>query len=161
MSRSSESSGPSGPTIRVATWEDRAAVASLRRAWAEENAGGPVEDDGFLEAFEAWLEREQHQRVTWLGLADGRPVAMLNLLEFVRMPRPGHLDSRWGYLANCYVLPEYRDAGIGTRLLDACTAYADERGYVRVVLSPTARSVPFYARGGFARATSLMVRHRP
>jgi hypothetical protein len=72
--------------IRVAAWEDRAAVAALGWAWTEENAGVPVEDDSY------------EQR------------------------------------------------------------YADERGSARVVLSPSPRSVPFYARGGFEPATSLMVR---
>ena len=32
------------------------------------------------------------------------------------------------------------------------------QGFVRVVLSPSTRSVSFYARGGFEPATSLMVR---
>ena len=53
---------------------------------------------------------------------------------------------------------EHRDAGLGRLLLDACTSYADERGLARIVLSPTDRSVPFYARAGFVPATSLMVR---
>jgi GNAT superfamily N-acetyltransferase len=97
--------------IRVAAWEDRAAVAALRRSWTEENAGAPVPDDGYEQRFDDWLEREQH-----------------------------------------------RNSGLGARLLATCTAYADERGFARVVLSPSPRSVPFYARGGFESATSLMVR---
>ena len=93
----------------------------------------------------------------------GRPtdeaVGMLNLLTFTRMPRPGESrPNRWGYLANCYVRPEHRNSGLGARLLATCTAYADEQGFVRVVLSPSTRSVSFYTRGGFAPATSLMVR---
>lgn len=147
--------------IRVATWDDRDDVAALRRAWTEENAGGPIEDDGFTEAFETWLEREQHQRVTWLGYAGGEAVAMVNLLVFTRMPRPGTHDSRWGYLANFYVRPEHRNGGLGTRLLDALVSWCDEQGFVRIVLSPSERSVPFYARGGFEPATSLMIRPRP
>jgi GNAT superfamily N-acetyltransferase len=145
--------------IRIATWDDRAAVASLRRAWTEEQAGAPVEDDAFTARFEEWLEREQHQRVTWLGHVGGAPVGMLNLLVFTRMPRPGQQrNSRWGYLANFFVRPEHRNGGLGSRMLAACTAYADDHGFVRVVLSPSERSVPFYARGGFEPATSLMVR---
>jgi GNAT superfamily N-acetyltransferase len=153
--------------VRVATWEDRGAVAALRRAWTEENrvaAGqdGPVEDDDYLMRFDAWLEREQHQRVTWLGWADGEGVGMLNLLTFTRMPRPGETaPNQWGYLANCYVRPEHRNTGLGSRLLAACTAYADAHAFVRIVLSPSARSVPFYARSGFEPATSLMVRPAP
>ncbi|MGZ4445846.1 MAG: GNAT family N-acetyltransferase [Nocardioides sp.] len=154
--------GSSSASIRVATWDDRVAVAGLRRTWTEENAGSPIEDDGFQDSFDAWLEREQDQRVTWLGLVDGVAVGMVNLLVFTRMPRPGETaPSRWGYLANCYVLPGHRDAGLGGALLDACTAYADGEGFARVVLSPSPRSVPFYARGGFEPATTLLVRPGP
>ena len=152
-----------GAVVRIASYDDRVAVAGLRRAWTEENLpaygqGEPIQDDDFQERFDAWLEREQHQRVTWLGLVDGESAGMVNLLVFTRMPRPGQGRSQWGYLANCYVRPEHRNSGLGARLLAACTAYADERGFVRIVLSPTERSVPFYARGGFEPATSLMVR---
>ena len=145
--------------VRLASYDDRAAVAHLRRTWTEEKAGRTIEDDGFEARFEEWLLREQHQRVTWLAEVDGEPVGMVNMLVFTRMPRPGETrSSQWGYLANCYVLQERRSTGLGSRLLDACTAYADEHGFVRIVLSPTERSVPFYGRGGFEPATSLMVR---
>jgi len=118
----------------------------------------PIPDDGFQERFDAWLEREQDQRVTWLGLVDGDPAGMVNLLVFTRMPRPGQDLSQWGYLANCYVRPEHRNSGLGARMLAACTSYADEQGFVRIVLRASERSAPFYVRGGFEPATSLMVR---
>jgi len=145
--------------VRLASYDDRAAIAAMRRAWTEENAGGPIDDDGYSERFDEWLRAEQHQRLNWLALVDGVPVGMLNLLVFTRMPRPGvPKPSRWGYLANFYVRPAYRNVGLGAELLAACTSYADAEGFVRVVLSPSERSVPFYARGGFEPATSLMIR---
>ena len=140
---------------------DVAAIAGLRHAWTSEQAGRVVEDDSYEERFAAWFERERHQRATWLGLVGGEPVAMLNLLVFTRMPKPGRPQSRWGYLANFYVLPAHRDAGLGTRMLAACTAWADAQGLVRIVLSPSERSVPAYLRAGFAPATSLLVRPAP
>jgi GNAT superfamily N-acetyltransferase len=153
---------PTGWKVRVAGWADREAVAGLRRAWTEEYAGRPVDDDGFQERFDEWLEREQDQRVTWLGFVEGDPVAMLNLLVFTRMPRPGQeRPNRWGYLANVFVRPEHRGGGLGSRLLATCTTYADEQAFARVVLSPSERSVPLYTRGGFEPATSLMVRPGP
>lgn len=154
-----DTSARASAVVRLASYDDRAAVAGLRRAWTEEKAGRAIEDDGFDARFEEWLQREQHQRVTWLAEVDGEPVGMVNMLVFTRMPRPGETQpSQWGYLANCYVRPERRSSGLGSILLDACTAYADERGFVRIVLSPSDRSVPFYGRGGFEPATSLMVR---
>jgi GNAT superfamily N-acetyltransferase len=150
-------------TVRIASREDAPVVAALRRAWTEENHGGPVEDDGFEAVFAEWFAREHDQRVTWLAEADGRAVGMLNLLVFRRMPRPRSPEApggpdAWGYVANVYVEPAARDTGTGGALLDAATSHADEHGFARLVLSPSERSVPFYERAGFTTATSLMLR---
>jgi GNAT superfamily N-acetyltransferase len=150
-------------TVRVAGRDDAPAVAALRRAWTEENHGGPIDDDGFDAVFAAWFEREHDQRVTWLAEVRGRTVGMLNLLVFTRMPRPRSAPApgspeAWGYVANVYVAPGQRDGGTGRLLLDAATSYADEHGFARLVLSPSERSVPFYERAGFTTATSLMLR---
>jgi GNAT superfamily N-acetyltransferase len=79
------------------------------------------------------------------------------------MPRPRSTDApgapdRWGYVANVYVDRAARAAGVGGRLLDAATTYADDEGFARLVLSPSERSVPFYERAGFGTTTSLMLR---
>lgn len=151
--------------VRIATLGDRAAIAGLRRAWTEENLGHSVDDPTFEERFEAWFAREIDQRVTWLAFADAEAVGMLNLLVFTRMPFPRDPDSdrptQWGYLANCFVAAGHRDRGVGEALVAACTGYADEHGFARIVLSPTERSIPFYARADFVPAVSLMVRPGP
>ena len=145
-------------TVRLAAYDDGPAVARLRRAWVEEQQGGPVADAGYEDDFAQWWEAEHHRRLTWLAEADGRAVGMVNVLVFTRMPRPGRPMSRWGYLANFYVEPARRGAGVGTALLEACTSYAGEHGFVRLVLSPSERSVTLYERFGFAPARELMLR---
>lgn len=151
--------------VRVATAQDRAAIATLRHAWTEENLGTEIHDETFGPRFAEWFEREHDQRVSWLGLVDDEPVAMLNLLVFTRMPSPRPPGStrptQWGYLANFFVRPEHRGRGLGGRMLDACAAYADEHGFARIVLSPSERSTPLYARQGFEPALSLMLRPGP
>jgi GNAT superfamily N-acetyltransferase len=132
------------------------ALAALRRAWVEERRG-PQDDPGFEAGFEAWWADEAPQRLAWLARVEGEPVGMVNLLEFTRMPSPGAPAGRWGYLGNAFVLARHRDAGIGRLLLDALVAEARARDYVRIVLSPSARSVPFYRRAGFRDATELLV----
>jgi GNAT superfamily N-acetyltransferase len=57
------------------------------------------------------------------------------------------------------VLVDHKGRGIGGRLLETCTQYADDHGFARIVLSPSERSVSLYARHGFVPGTSLMVRH--
>jgi GNAT superfamily N-acetyltransferase len=140
-------------SIRLATDADVVVLIELRATWT-----GKPADAAYVTAFEQWWQRERDQRVTWLAESGDRAVGMLNMLVFSRMPRPDRERSQWGYVANVFVLDEHRNAGIGRRLVDAATAYADQHGFARVVLSPSPRSVPFYERAGFGPATSLLVR---
>jgi GNAT superfamily N-acetyltransferase len=151
---------PDEPVIELVGPSDAAgtaALAGLRRAWLEERAGGPLGDPGFEVEFGAWWAREAPQRLAWLARVGGVPVGMLNVLEFTRMPAPGSKAGRWGYLGNAFVLAAHRDAGIGRAMLDAAVAEARRRAWVRIVLSPSARSVPFYRRAGFRDASELLV----
>lgn len=151
--------------IRLANGADVPALVGLRRESTFELYPAR-EDEDFGERFAAWYEQEASRRLTWLaedkGLAEdeGLAVGMMNFVLFERMPRPGLDPGRWGYLANAYVRPDYRNQGIGGRLLDAILAYADDRGFARVVLSPSQRSVPFYRRVGFGPADELLSRER-
>ena len=146
--------------VRQAEAADLGAIALLRRQWTQEQ-GGASDDPAFDERLATWFARESSRRIIWLAEADGRLVGMMNLVVFERMPRPGRAPSRWGYLGNAFVLAAYRNEGIGGQLLRALLGYADEEGFVRVVLSPSERSVPFYERAGFGPAEGLMLRTPP
>jgi len=146
--------------IRLASAADVPALAELRRVSTFEHF--PERDDeDFAERFASWYERESSRRMTWLAEDDGTAVAMMNVVVFERMPRPGPDPGRWGYLANAYVRPAYRNQGVGTRLVEAVLSYADAVGFARVVLSPSQRSIPFYRRAGFGPADALLSRERP
>ncbi|MDQ3630329.1 MAG: GNAT family N-acetyltransferase [Actinomycetota bacterium] len=147
--------------IRVAGVEDVAALAALRRRWKSRD-----DDPSFEQRFAKWLLDEGDRRTVWLAEADGAPIGMATLLEYRRMPLPGHPGTAWGYLGSMFVLTSHRGRGVGARLVDAVLAVADARDYVRVVLSPSPRSLPFYRRAGFAEADGkdgdrLLVRRRP
>jgi GNAT superfamily N-acetyltransferase len=157
------------PVIRIAALADGPALAALRRAWTAENGDGAAEesegadrsesaDEGFGDRFADWYERESARRVCWLAEVSGDPVGMMNLAIFERMPAPGRDAGTWGYLANAFVLRPYRGQGIGGLLLTALLAHADDHGYVRVVLRPSDRSIPFYHRAGFTAGDGFLVR---
>lgn len=149
--------------IRRSSRDDVPALAALRRAWTEERAGEPIDDELYGSRFQAWHAREGEQRITWLAERDGQSVGMLNLLVFTRMPKPVAQSStppahQWGYIANVFVLAAHRNLGIGAALVSAAVDFADVSGFARLVLSPSARSVAFYERAGFLPATSLLMR---
>jgi GNAT superfamily N-acetyltransferase len=149
--------------VRVAGADDVGALAALRALWTGSAAGEPM----FEQRLGAWLAAEGSRRTMWPALLGDEPIGMTSLLEYRRMPRPGQPDSRWGYLSNMFVREEWRDRGVGSLLLAAVIAVADERRYARIVLSPTLRSVPFYERAGFVVADGdagselLLVRSAP
>ncbi|MBO0826598.1 MAG: GNAT family N-acetyltransferase [Streptosporangiales bacterium] len=148
----------SAAAVRVATGADVAPLAALRRTWTEED-GHDRGDADFEQRFARWFTREQAHRVTWLAETDERPIGMLNLLLFERMPRPGRPAGGWAYLANMFVLHRFRNGGVGRLLLDAAVGYATDAGLERIVLHPSERAVPFYERAGFGGADMLLVRH--
>jgi GNAT superfamily N-acetyltransferase len=131
--------------IRIAGACDVPMLAMLRALWTPE----ADHDPDFEERLAAWLMTDGERRTTWLATTEGEPIGMASLFEYRRMPRPRTPDSRWGYVSNMFVVEERRNAGIGMALLDAIIATARERRYVRLVLSPAQRALPFYERAGF------------
>ncbi len=144
------------PTIREDRPEDRAALAALRAGWAAEQEPGLAHDPDFEGAYNNWMDA--NPRKFFVAEQDGRLVGMLNLLVFDRMPKPGKNPSCWVYLGNVYVLPAFRNSGVGGRLVEAAIEFAREIGAARMVLSPSPASRSFYARLGFESAAELTVR---
>lgn len=142
------SAGSTDTVIRVAGPPDARAVAELRALWSA--GAGP--DAEFEQRMASWLAAEGERRTTWLATISGQPVGMVSLLEYRRMPKPGHPDSHWGYLGNMFVREPHRNRGIGSALLAAVIATADARGYARLVLSPAEPALEFFRRAGFAVA---------
>jgi len=105
--------------IRRAEHADLAAIVQLRHEWTREEDTGEIEDPDFEENLAAWFAREWSRRIMWLAEEGGRPVGMMNLAIYERMPRPGRALSRWGYLGNVFVLAAYRNRGIGSQLVSA------------------------------------------
>lgn len=141
--------------IRDQTTEDRAALAALRAVWAAEQEPGLDDDPDFEAVYSGWLDA--NPRKFFVAEVNGVPVGMLNLLVFERMPKPGKEPSRWVYLGNVYVLPEFRNAGIGAQLVQKAIAFSRGIKAGRMVLSPSPASRTFYARLGFEPAEELNV----
>jgi GNAT superfamily N-acetyltransferase len=148
-----------GIRVRLTGPADIPVIAALRAQWT-----GAVADAGFEGLVRDWLTAEGERRLVWLASLGDEPAGLASLLEYHRMPRPDRLASCWGYVGNMFVREDLRNRGIGSALLTAIVAEARARGYQRLVLSPTERAVPFYARAGFvdadaaARNDRMMIR---
>ena len=136
-------------TVRVADDGDIDTLTRLRRLWTEENAGAPIDDPSFDDAFAAWIATERSTRTFFLVELDGLAVGMANVKRYDRMPVPGRPAGCWGYVGNVFVLPSHRDAGIGAVLMRALEEWAWSAGMEHLRLAPSPRSGTFYARLGY------------
>jgi GNAT superfamily N-acetyltransferase len=131
--------------IRVAAPSDVGAIATLRSLWSV----GRGADPEFERRMADWLAGEGDRRTTWLATLGDSPVGMTSLWEYRRMPKPGRAGSCWGYISNMFVREGFRNHGIGSALLAALIAAADDRRYARLVLSPSEESASLYSEAGF------------
>lgn len=148
--------------VRTADTEDVAAIADLRSLWTGDPSGAEFERH-----VSDWLSDEGDRRTIWLAWVTAQPVGMASLFEYRRMPQPGRPASSWGYVGNMFVREEFRSRGVGSALMAALITAAEQRGYARLVLSPSDEGVRFYQRAGFvvpdesAGGDRLLVRPTP
>jgi GNAT superfamily N-acetyltransferase len=139
-------------SVRIAGEDDAdvGVLAALRRAWTEENAGGPIDDASFERSFDAWWASERSTRTFFVVELSGRPIGMANVKHYSRMPVPGRASGGWwGYVGNVFVLAEHRNDGVGRVLMDELIRWAGAHGAEHLRLAPSPLSKTFYARLGF------------
>jgi ribosomal protein S18 acetylase RimI-like enzyme len=144
--------------IRPATPADANALAALR--WEFRGGRERVVDakEDFLARCGLWMRSALDPASpwrAWIAEDDHRAVGQVWLQIFSKLPNPNGEGRFHAYLSNLYVRPAAR-GGVGTKLLDAALAYAKASGVDRVLLWPSDRSVPLYARRGFRREGGVM-----
>lgn len=146
---------------RIAAAYELTQIADLR--WRLHVDDEPIEDGGAYESFIAEFlavhqaEWTSDEVVHWVAADGKRLVAIMSVVFVRKIPRPGNLHGRWGYLANSYALPEVRNGGVGGRLLAAVTDWARGENLELLVVWPSEKAYPFYERAGFRRTPDPVV----
>jgi GNAT superfamily N-acetyltransferase len=136
-------------SVRIASDVDVTALATLRRAWNEENLGGPIHDPHFNAAFSSWWKQERATRTFFLAEVDGLAIGMANVKRFRRMPTAGRPSSHWGYVGNVFIREGDRNGGHGEALMHHIVTWALSEEFAHLRLAPSILSRRFYARLGF------------
>lgn len=147
--------------IRIASKDDLPALAALRwRLKAGDHA--PPQGEDFARFAEPFIRLEsaglaRGDIVHWIADVDGAPVAAMSLVVVRKVSAPGGAERRWGYLTNCYVIAEHRNAGVGSRMLEAIQSRARDEALEFLIVWPSDRAFPFYERSGFQRPDDVLV----
>ena len=145
---------------RRADGRDAVQLADLR--WGLRTDDAPMCDAEakaqFIARFVAWMEQTSDKDlVHWVAEQDGGLVGVISIRIIPMLPSPEALDDRFGYITNSYVVPGQRDKGVGTALLAAVKDWALDEKLELLVVWPSARAYPFYARGGYRRHSDPVV----
>lgn len=100
-------------------------------------------------AFEEATWRERAGGLTWLALADGRPLGTVSLYAAPELPEGSVM------LVGMWVAGEYRGSGVADALVAAALDGAARQGFAEVVLyveGGNERAAAFYTRTGFGPA---------
>jgi len=139
---------------RLAEACDAHQLADLR--WGLRTDDDPAGEAGakarFVQDFVAWMAaRPDKDLVHWVAEQEGELIGVISVRIIHKLPSPEDMDGRFGYLTSSYVPPGHRNKGVGTALLAAVKNWAADAGLELLVVWPSARAYPFYARGGYRR----------
>jgi GNAT superfamily N-acetyltransferase len=151
------------PIVRRATVSDVSELAELRREFTYEDPppGGSRPD--FEEAFAASIQSgiSDGSWVVWVAEAEGELVAHAFVAVVPKVPRPVESAASIGYLTNVYTRPGWRSRGVGGRILEAVTSWAQKAGLELLIVWPSDDSVAFYRRHGFGSDEQPLVWMNP
>jgi len=146
-------------TIRLASRADAALLAKLRFDLRASMHETHEDKDAFIERCTRWMSERLGQDGRWrCWLAEYEGVLLgsvwVQLIE--KIPNPIAEPESYVYLTNFYVRPEHRSKGVGAKLLSTALSWSRENKAELVLLWPTERSKPLYARHGFVTADDFM-----
>ena len=147
------------PIIRPATEADAPRLAELRYEFRAPRAPNTESREAFVNRCTEWMRRRLANDTwrCWVALNGDTVVGHVWLQLIEKIPNP-IAEAEWhGYITNMYVREKER-GGVGGALMDAVLAWCRTREIDYVILWPTERSRPLYARKGFAVTATIMAR---
>jgi GNAT superfamily N-acetyltransferase len=85
----------------------------------------------------------------WIAEEEGQIVAQAFLEVVAKVPDLHNFVRGFGYVTNVYTRPSYRNQGVGAQLMEYLRAWALVHRLEFLILWPSSRAAPFYARAGY------------
>jgi GNAT superfamily N-acetyltransferase len=133
---------------RIATTEELPQLAALRWEDCAESGPPPQSRDAFMPVFLQWVDDVKGTHTPFVAVDDA-PIGMAWLARVARTPVPGAAPRLGGDLQTVFVLPAYRNNGVGAALVRTLLEHAWAQGMTTMTVSSSTRAVPLYQRLGF------------
>jgi GNAT superfamily N-acetyltransferase len=139
---------------------DAEALARLRYAFRVERRPATEAEDAFVSRCANWMRprlRGDSRWSAWVAEREAQIVGHVWLQIVEKIPNPGPESELHAYVSNFFVMPNERNAGVGSHLLKSAVEHGRSLGVDTVFLWPTEQSLPLYRRIGFDKPSDLIV----
>lgn len=92
----------------------------------------------------------------WIAEQDGIVISHIYIELIQKVPRPGRTTYPFAFMTNVFTLKEYRNKGIGSRLLFTINNWVNENNYEFIIVWPSDESINYYKKNGYVHGTELM-----
>ncbi|WP_025783402.1 GNAT family N-acetyltransferase [Sporosarcina sp. D27] len=146
--------------IRIAKLEDVEQLIKMRWDFTVEYDESKKEEsyDDFREECQTFLNNalNNHQWFIWVVEENEKIVSHIYVELIQKVPRPGKETHPFAYMTNVYTVPEYRNKGIGSRLLSSVNEWVKENNFEFVIVWPSDDSVNYYKKNGYIHCIEPM-----
>ncbi|MFJ7729307.1 GNAT family N-acetyltransferase [Neobacillus sp. NPDC097160] len=98
----------------------------------------------------------RNQWFIWIAEDNGKIVSHIFIELIQKVPRPGRITYPFAYMTNVYTVPEYRNKGVGSKLLNSINKWIKENNYEFVIVWPSDDSINYYKKNGYVHCTEPM-----
>ncbi|KGX91418.1 GNAT family N-acetyltransferase [Pontibacillus marinus] len=92
----------------------------------------------------------------WIAEQDGIVISHIYIELIQKVPRPGRTTYPFAFMTNVYTLKEYRNKGIGSKLLSTINNWVKENKYEFIIVWPSDESINYYKKNGYVHSTEPM-----
>lgn len=98
----------------------------------------------------------ESQWFIWVAEENDKILSHIYIELIQKVPRPGRITYPFAYMTNVYTIPEYRNQGIGSKLLSTINRWAKENNYEFIIVWPSDDSIQYYKKNGYSHCTEPM-----
>ncbi|WP_052342790.1 GNAT family N-acetyltransferase [Bacillus sp. EB01] len=146
--------------IRLAELRDIKQLIKMR--WDNTIEFDESKKDESFEEFEkecqTFLENalNSNQWFIWVAEDHKKIVSHIYIEVIQKVPRPGRVTHPFLYMTNVYTIPEYRNAGIGSKVLSSINHWIKENKYEFAIVWPSEEAINYYKKNGYVQCTEPM-----
>ncbi|GAA0600324.1 GNAT family N-acetyltransferase [Virgibacillus siamensis] len=92
----------------------------------------------------------------WVAEENEKIISHIYIELIHKVPRPGRITYPFAFMTNVYTIPEYRNKGVGGKVLSSVNKWVKENNYEFVIVWPSEESINYYKKKGYVHCTEPM-----